>query len=179
VPIYVSVIASLTPSSKGRELCYRFLAFFGIIGGIAVMAVPSAVLYTYFVPISIHSMAWHTILIAMGVYLIVSRGYGKKIRELLEPFFMYLGCIAVALVLNVVVYQLHLGTPACHEGDKMSLFYLSPYYPTQLPLLGMVQEFSYPLFVVTYIAVFTGFSLLVWKVANIVRTIRSKKTATK
>lgn len=168
VPIYVSVFASLVPSEKIREVCYRFLAFFGIIGGLAVMAVPSAVLYTYFVSISIHSMVWHSILIAMGVYLIVSRGYGKKFKELLTPFYMYLGCIVLALIGNVLVYKLHLGTPACHEGDNLSMFYLSPYYPTQFPLLGAVQEFSYPLFVLTYIAIFTGLSLLVWAVAHIV-----------
>lgn len=167
VPIYVSVFASLVPSEKIREVCYRFLAFFGIIGGLAVMAVPSAVLYTYFVSISIHSMVWHSILIAMGVYLIVSRGYGKKLKELLTPFYMYLGCIVLALIGNVLVYKLHLGTPACHEGDNLSMFYLSPYYPTQFPLLGAVQEFSYPLFVLTYIAIFTGLSLLVWAVAHI------------
>jgi len=169
VPIYVSVFASLVPSEKIREVCYRFLAFFGIIGGLAVMAVPSAVLYTYFVPISIHSMVWHSILVAMGVYLIVSRGYGQKLKELVTPFYMYLGFIALALIGNVLVYKLHLGTPACHEGDNLSMFYLSPYYPTQFPLLGAVQEFSYPLFVLTYIAIFTGLSLLVWSVAHLAR----------
>ena len=167
VPIYISVFATLVPSDKVREVCYRFLAFFGIIGGIVVMAVPSAVLYTYFVPISIHSMVWHSILIAMGVYLIVSRRYGRKLKELLTPFYMYLGCIAMALIGNVLVYKLHLGTDACQPGDNLSMFYLSPYYPTQFPLLGAVQEFCYPLFVLIYIVIFTALSLLVWKVANI------------
>jgi len=167
VPIYISVFATLVPSDKVREVCYRFLAFFGIIGGIAVMAVPSAVLYTYFVPISIHSMIWHSILIAMGVYLIVSRGYGRKLKELLTPFYMYLGCIAMALIGNVLVYKLHLGSDACQPGDNLSMFFLSPYYPTQFPLLGAVQEFCYPLFVLIYIVIFTALSLLVWKVANI------------
>lgn len=167
VPIYISVFATLVPSDRVREVCYRFLAFFGIIGGIAVMAVPTAVLYTYFVPMSIHSMVWHSVLISMGVYLIVSRRYGQKLKELLTPFYMYLGFIVLALIGNVLVYKLHLGTDACQPGDNLSMFFLSPYYPTQFPLLGAVQEFCYPLFVLTYIAIFTGLSLLVWKVANI------------
>lgn len=169
VPIYVSVFATLVPSAKVREVCYRFLAFFGIIGGIAVMAVPSAVLYTYFVPISIHSMVWHAILIAMGAYLIVSRRYGQHLKELLQPFFMFLGFVATAIVGNILVYKLHLGTDACQPGDNLSMFYLSPYYPTQFPLLGSVQEFCYPLFVLCYIAFFCGLSLLVWKVSNLAR----------
>ena len=114
-------------------------------------------------------MVWHSILIAMGAYLIVSRGYGKKLVELRTPFFMFLGFVALAIIGNVLVYKLHLGTDACQPGDNLSMFYLSPYYPTQFPLLGAVQEFSYPLFVLTYIAIFTGFSLLVWGVSRLAR----------
>ena len=142
---------------------------FGIIGGIAVMAVPSAVLYTYFVPISIHSMVWHAILVAMGAFLIVSRGYGRKFKELLAPFCVYLGFIFAAIIGNILVYKLHLGTDACQPGDNLSMFYLSPYYPTQFPLLGAVQEFSYPLFVLSYVAIFTCFSLIVWGVGKLCR----------
>lgn len=169
VPIYVSLFATLAPWEKARELCYRFLAFFGIIGGLAVMLVPSAVLYTYFVSISIHSMVWHSILIAMGAYLIVSRGYAKNIKELFAPWFMFLCFVVVAIIGNVLVYKLHLGTEACQPGDNLSMFYLSPYYPTQFPLLGAVQELNYPLFVLSYVAIFTCFSLIVWGVGRLCR----------
>ena len=175
VPIYISVFAAISPWEKAREVSYRFLAFFGIIGGIAVMAVPTAVLYTYFVPISIHSMVWHSILIAMGAFLIVSRGYGRNFKELLAPFVMYLGCIVTAIIGNILVYKLHLGTDACQPGDNLSMFYISPYYPTQLPVLGVVQEFSYPLFVVCYIAFFSAPTLLVWKVSNMAWKAVDKK----
>jgi hypothetical protein len=114
-------------------------------------------------------MVWHAILIAMGAYLIVSRRYGQRLKELLQPFFMFLGFVATAIVGNILVYKLHLGTDACQPGDNLSMFYLSPYYPTQFPLLGSVQEFCYPLFVLCYIAFFCGLSLLVWKVSNLAR----------
>lgn len=169
VPIYVSLFATFVPCEKAREVCYRFLAFFGIIGGLSVMLVPSAVLYTYFVAISIHSMVWHSILVSMGAYLIVSRGYGRKLKELVTPWFMFLGFVMLAIVGNILVYKLHLGTEACQPGDNLSMFYLSPYYPTQFPLLGAVQELSYPLFVLSYIAIFTCFSLIVWGVARLCR----------
>jgi uncharacterized membrane protein YwaF len=174
VPIYVSLFAAFAPWDKAREVCYRFLAFFGIIGGLAVMLVPSAVLYTYFVPISLHSMIWHAILVGMGVYLIVSRGYGKELKELVAPFFMFLGFVCMAIIGNILVYKLHLGTDACHEGDNLSMFYLSPYYPTQFPLLGAVQEFSYPVFVLSYVAIFTCFSLIAWGTAKLCRKLGKK-----
>jgi uncharacterized membrane protein YwaF len=178
VPIYVAIAATLIPRGKARELCYKFLAFYGIIGGLAVMLIPTAVLYTYFIPMSIHSMVWHAVLVIMGVYLIVSRGYGKSIKELFSPCMLFLGFIALAVIGNILVYKLHLGTPACQPGDNLSMFYISPYYPTQLPLLGAVQEFSYPLFLLCYIIIFNSFSLIVFGVARLVRSRIDKKRLT-
>ena len=179
VPIYVAIAATLIPKGKARELCYKFLAFYGIIGGLSVMLVPTAVLYTYFIPMSIHSMLWHSVLVIMGVYLIVSRDYGKKLKELFAPCMLFLCFIALAVIGNILVYKLHLGTEACQPGDNLSMFYISPYYPTQLPLLGVVQEFSYPLFLLCYIIVFNAFSLIVFGVTKLVRRIMDKKKAAK
>ena len=88
---------------------------------------------------------------------------------------MFLGFVALAIIGNVLVYKLHLGTDACQPGDNLSMFYLSPYYPTQFPLLGAVQEFSYPLFVLSYVAIFTCFSLIVWGTAKLCRKLGKKK----
>lgn len=172
MPIYVAIVASVIPWDKAREICYRFLAFYGIIGGLAVMLVPNAVLYTYFVPMSLHAMLWHALLVVMGVYLIVSRGYGKKLREMAAPAIMFLGFVALAIIGNVLVYKLHLGTDACQPGDNLSMFYISPYYTTQLPLLGTVQQISYPLFVLCYLLWFNSFALIVWSATHLVRRIR-------
>lgn len=177
VPIYITVLATLIPSCKLREVCYRFLAFYGTVGGLAIMVVPSAVLYTYYIPMSIHSMLWHTVLVVMGVYLIVSRGYGKKIKEMVLPCILFLCFIAVAMLGNYLVYEFYLNTPACQPGDNLSMFYISPYYPTQIPLLGVVKDFSYPLFLVCYIVIFSLLALLIWGVSKLVRVIRSRKKA--
>ncbi|MBR5602313.1 MAG: hypothetical protein IKW24_06735, partial [Clostridia bacterium] len=90
------------------------------------------------------------------------------------PFYMYLGCIATAIIGNILVYKLHLGTDACQPGDNLSMFYISPYQPTQLPLLGAVQEFSYPLFLLSYLVLFNGFALIVWGISHLVRKIGDK-----
>ena len=55
------------------------------------------------------------------------------------------------------------------------MFYISPYYPTQLPLLGAIQEVSYPLFVVCYLLFFNGFSMIVWGVTKLIRKLRKEQ----
>lgn len=174
VPIYVAIFASVIPWDKMREACYRFLAFYGIIGGLAVMLVPNAVLYTYFVPMSLHAMLWHTVLVVMGVYLIVSREYGAKIREMLTPAVIFVCFVALAIVGNILVYKLYLGTPACQTGDRLSMFYISPYYTTELPLLGAVQEISYPLFLLCYLLLFNSFAFIVWGTTHLIRKTNRK-----
>jgi uncharacterized membrane protein YwaF len=176
VPIYVAIFATVIPWDKVKDVCYRFLAFYGIIGGLAVMLVPNAVLYTYFIPMSIHAMLWHTVLVVMGIYLIMSRGYGRNLREMLTPAVVFACFVALAILGNILVYNLHLNTPACQPGDKLSMFYISPYYPTELPLLGAVQNISYPLFVLCYLLFFNSFALIVWRVTHLIRKLnRSDK----
>lgn len=171
VPIYVAIFATVIPWDKVKDVCYRFLAFYGIIGGLAVMLVPNAVLYTYFIPMSIHAMLWHTVLVVMGIYLIISRGYGRNLREMLTPAVVFACFVALAILGNILVYNLHLNTPACQPGDKLSMFYISPYYPTELPLLGAVQNISYPLFVLCYLLFFNSFALIVWGVTRLIRKL--------
>jgi len=175
VPIYVAFFAAVIPWDRIREVCYRFLAFYGIIGGLAVMLVPNAVLYTYFVPMSLHAMLWHVVLVVMGVYLIISRGYGKRIVEMFTPAVVFLGFVALAIIGNILVYKLHLGTDACQPGDRLSMFYISPYYTTELPLLGAVQEISYPLFILCYLILFNSFALIVWSISHLVYKLYLKR----
>jgi hypothetical protein len=94
---------------------------------------------------------------------------------MMAPAKMFLVFTAVAVIGNILVYKLHLGTPACHPGDNLSMFYISPYYITQLPLLGALQKISYPLFLLSYLLLFNGFSLIVWAGAHLLRKISHKE----
>ena len=119
-------------------------------------------------------MFWHTVLVVMGVYLIISRGYGKKLREIRAPAIVFTCFVALAIIGNILVYKLYLDTPACQSGDRLSMFYISPYYATELPLLGAVQNISYSLFVLSYLFLVNCFALLVWGVTHLVRKLHSK-----
>lgn len=93
---------------------------------------------------------------------------------MMTPAIVFVCFVSLAIVGNVLVYNLYLNTPACQPGDRLSMFYISPYYPTELPLLGMVQEISYPLFVLAYLLFFNGFALIVWGVAHLLRKLSKK-----
>jgi hypothetical protein len=96
---------------------------------------------------------------------------------MIAPAIMFLGFVALAVIGNILVYKLHLGTPACQPGDNLSMFYISPYYITQLPLLGALQKISYPLFLLSYLLLFNGLALIVWVGAHLLRKTRREEMA--
>lgn len=103
-PIYIGFVGALV-KAKIKDACYKFLAFYGIVGGICVMIYPKSVLETYFVFMTLHSMFWHTLLIVMAIFLIVSKDYGSDFKkELLPPLWIFLGFVAIAICLNEALY---------------------------------------------------------------------------
>ena len=108
VPLYLGLIGALVKNEKIKELCYRFIAFYGIIGGIGDIVFPVS-LQTSFVYTSIHTMLWHSILVLMSVYLIAARGYGKKFRaEMQGPAVLLAALTVAAVLLNELVFFCYL-----------------------------------------------------------------------
>lgn len=104
IPLFFAIIGSLVRNLKVKEICYKFLAFYGIIGGITFLSYPTS-LNTYFVFISFQTMIWHSSLVIMGVYLLIARGYGKSFKkEVLPAFYVFLGLCLLTTVINEVVY---------------------------------------------------------------------------
>ncbi|MEE3401879.1 MAG: hypothetical protein VZR76_02565, partial [Candidatus Enteromonas sp.] len=66
VPMFIALVGALVKEGKIKNVCYTFLSFYGIIGGVAVLIYAST-LETPFVYISLQTMLWHAILLWMGV----------------------------------------------------------------------------------------------------------------
>ncbi len=105
VPMFVALVGSLVKEGKIKNVCYTFLSFYGIIGGIAVLAYAST-LDTPFVYISLQTMLWHAILLWMGVYLIAARKYGRDYKkEVIPASLLFLALSLCAIGANEAVYH--------------------------------------------------------------------------
>lgn len=108
VPMYFALVGALTKSNKVKDVCYKFIVFYGIVGGIGAMIYPTS-LNTELIYISFQTMLWHTILTAMAVYLIVAKGYGSSFKkEIIPPFIILVACSLVAVGLNELTYHCYL-----------------------------------------------------------------------
>lgn len=177
VPMYVAFIAPLIKNEKIKDAMYKFLASFGLLAGLAVMIYPGDCFATWYVTILIHTMLWHSSMVVMGVYLVVAKGYGKGLKELLPASMLYVIILAVALIANVVGYHVYFKDPLLniHNG-KFYLMYISPYYDSPLPILSNIKETApYPIFLLCYLLAFIiGISLL-WFVIKVIRKIISDR----
>ena len=108
IPLYVAFVGALVKNNKVKNVCYTFLAFYGIIGGLSAMIYPIT-LHTKLIYISFQTMFWHTLLVAMAFYLIFAKGYGRSYKkEVIPPFCIFVCCSLIAIGLNEVFYHTYL-----------------------------------------------------------------------
>lgn len=103
IPMFVWIPAVLLPEGKVKKAFMNFLATIGLFGGIAIYIYPETVLTTDIAFLLVHTMVWHGVLIMLGVYVAVSQRLGKDFKEdVIYPYLVFIGCVAIAIVINIV-----------------------------------------------------------------------------
>ena len=164
--MYLFLVIPLLPEGKVKDTLYTFCALYQVMGGCIVMVYP--VLYAE-ISLSIHTMLWHTLMIATGFLIGRVRGYGRSyLGEMLPGTAVFGVTVVIATVLNVVL------TP--YTGNSvgaLNLFYMSPYIPTHYVIIGDVWEaFGWFPALLCYVAlfIFVG-ATLIWAVLWLARRI--------
>lgn len=134
IPMYVCLalgvlfLLSRHTASSARQLTYSrissrlqsFLMDFGLLGGIFAFFDTSGMHYGY-LPLTIHSYAWHILLITLGCISGLDHRTDHTRKGLQFSICLYLGCCLIATALNLTLYPL--GT--------INMFYISPRYTMQ------------------------------------------------
>lgn len=133
LPIYFCLTTPLLPNGRAKDACYSFLALFGTVGGYLVMGYPSL---PASLPLCLHTMGWHTLMIMLGGFLLVIRGIGGNFRrDYLPAAGIFLGALTLATLLNVVLEPV-----AQRFTGVLNLFYMSPYHSTNFWVISDVQR---------------------------------------
>jgi len=168
VPMYVCLIAPWLKNKKQKEACYSFIAIFGLIAGLAVMAMPSSV-FTDRISICIHTMIWHGGMIVMGTYLVAKLRIGTSFIQWRQATSILSIFIVIAVVMNMAI---HLFAPQI----GLNPFFLSPWIASPFPVLSTLLvngQSSWGIFwgwfvyLIAYILVFFVGGMLVYLVAGI------------
>ncbi|MBE6633031.1 MAG: hypothetical protein E7620_01670 [Ruminococcaceae bacterium] len=133
LPLYLCLVAPLMGEGTAKRACYGFLALYSTVGGYLVVGYPR--FYPQFT-LCVHTMIWHSVMIALGGFLLIAEEIGKDFREdLLHPTVMLGGSMAVATALNLL-----LRPRASRAVGVLNLFYLSPYERTYFWGLRTIQD---------------------------------------
>ena len=168
--LYCYLLLPLLPSGRVKEAFYDFCALYLTMGGCIVMGYP--MLYRE-VPLCLHTMLWHSVMIAVGVLIFSRRGYGRRyFSEILPSTLIFLCTFAMATVFNLTLTPL---TEA--SAQPLNLFYMSPYEGNSYILISDVWErFGWPWAMLTYalLFVFVGATLM-WVLGWLLTRLQRRK----
>jgi len=178
LPLYLCLLLPFLPSGPIKRALLSFLVLFETMGGCLVMGYPA---FYDRVSLCIHTMLWHTLMIALGCFLLFSLDFGKSWRrEVLPAVPIFLGSLALATVLNIVLHPMAQGSP-----NPLNLYYISPYGITHFVVVGDVRRWLgwFPaLMTYAILFVFVG-ATLVFGIRFLIRqlalAIRQQKTEEK
>lgn len=143
IPMYVCLTVgflsskrprSLIPYLKvhGDRLCSFLAAFlmdFGLLGGVFAFFDTSGMHYGY-LPLTIHSFAWHILLVILGCYSGLNKNTCRTLSGYGFSVMLYLVCCGIATIFNLIF----------HQFGMVNLFYISPHYYMQQKVFSQIAD---------------------------------------
>ena len=163
-PMYIMLIASLCKDNKFRDCLYSYLGTFALFAGLAVMVYPGDV-FTSTIFINVQTMIWHSSMVIVAVLLWSSRSIRLEQTTILKASLVFITMVSIAVTMNYV-WKISGGVDA---GETFNMFYISPYYPCQFPILSILWlNAPYIVFLLNYIL---GFMLCAYLMLIIIKLI--------
>lgn len=150
-PMYVGILAGLIKKGKVHDALCSYLATFSIFAGLAVMIYPGDV-FTHTAGINIQTMVCHGSMLPIGAYLFATGHVKLAHKTILKALCVFTVAIAIAIGLNELTHLVGIA-----ENHTFNMFYISPYFPSTLPLYSLVYAaLPYALSLIVYIVGFTA-----------------------
>lgn len=145
-PMYVGLIAGLTKCKKIEEMCYSYLATYGLIAGICVMLYPNTVFVEEFL-INVQTMEHHGFMVIMGLFVLVLHSVKRSYKKvILEGFSIFVILVLMALFIDISTFYFNI-------DNGLEMFYISPFHVSELPVFNVIYE-SVPYLVFLFLYLF-------------------------
>ncbi|MGE4342369.1 MAG: hypothetical protein AB7E23_04665, partial [Bacilli bacterium] len=167
IPMYIAPIAAFLRPGKVRQAILNFLGTFGLFGGLAVMIYAQPVFITT-IGINIQTMVHHGAQVLLGIFLITSGRVEMNLKAMKGATIVFIIPVLMAVAMNIIFYAIN----ATNLGE-FNMFWISPYFPTDLPILSTIKpQVPYPIFVLIYLVGFTFIATLVLSLAIALRKLK-------
>jgi len=158
VPILLMFIAGIIRKGKVYNAILCFLGTFSLFAGIVVVLYPSTVLSEH-IFLSIHTMLWHCSMVLIGFMILATKSIDLNIKSVLKALIVFAIIISLAQIMNIIWHF-------CGNEQTFNMFYISPYYECELPLLSDIKEKTpYIVFLLCYLLGFIAIAFLIMGIA--------------
>lgn len=141
LPMYICLLLPFIPSGTFRQMLLTFLMDFSLLGGVCAFLDTSGMHYDY-LPLTIHSFAWHILLIIIGIYTGLSQDADYSPRGYILATGFYGCCCLIATCFNLTFYRY----------GSLNMFYINPRYDmTQKVFSNIAKALGTPAGIMAYI----------------------------
>ena len=146
MPLYVCLICLFLNKNKLRDYLLSFVSYVTILGSIATIFLPDSC-FTSDILVNIHTMWLHLGSFVVSVYLLMVKEVSISLEGLKKAIKTFLVFVAIAIILNIVVYNINI-----LNRETFNMFYISPYFISSLPVFDVIQEHvPYIVYLITYV----------------------------
>ncbi len=170
MPMYTALLAVILKKGRVHDALLVFLACYGTLAGILVMAMPGDV-FTRTLMIDVQTMFHHGSQLVVGLYLLLCKKIKLNFRAILGGTLVFLSVLTIALLLDIVFVK----TGAVGE-ETFNMFYVSPYFDSTLPVYkDLYHSLPYPVFFALYAVPFIAASSLMFGIRVLFDRVLAKK----
>lgn len=170
-PMYVCLVCMLMRKCALRDTLLSYVAYITILGSIAMMLLPDSC-FVSDILVNVHTTYLHFGSFIVSVYLLMSGEVQINRQALQRAILTFVGFVAVATLLNELVYQ-----SGVLEGETFNMFYISKYFLSSLPVFSAIQPVvSHPVFLTLYVVALSVGGFLIYNIAFLIQCVWQKCT---
>ena len=153
-PMYVGLLAGCLKKCKFQEFLYSYLATFALFAGIGVMLIPGDVFIST-IGINIQTMVCHGGMVIVGFYLYATKAVTPTVKTWLKAMAVFGVTASIAMILNLSLYKVA-------YPETFNMFFISPYWPSTLPVLSTIYtSVHYSIFLLCYLVFMFGCAIII------------------
>ena len=174
IPMYLLPFIYFMKEGKLKQAFIGYVSFQSFTSAFFYFVRPAAALNTAYVAITIHSVLWHSLMVASGVYAMIAYGLLTKegFRSFIYSYILWVVTVVIAVILNIILIKANPGTP-------LNLFYIAPNSTFKYPLLSILFKEPKPYlpFLLVYLVYYFIGGISVYGIGCGIRALAIKKKA--
>jgi len=138
IPMYICIVIPFIKNERILNALYDFLLAFAGLGGVMMLFEPSGAFSIDHIVLTFHSIIWHTLLLFLAAYVVVTRRAAKRIRDYVLALIVFFVCAALAEVFNTIVRF------TMPTDNQMNMFFISPFQRTPIAVFKDIWDVGGP-----------------------------------